>query len=223
MQSPTGRRTQGVSLVSPARGAFTPDFYDRDTARVARDLLGHELHVLQRGGVWWRARIVETEAYLGPDDPACHSAVGRTARNDALHGPPGTVYVYRIYGLHRCVNAVTMPDGVGAAVLIRAVEPLVVTAALRARRPAAQRDVDLTNGPGKVCAALAITDAHNGTSLQHGPVRIVHAAGVRDDDVRVSPRIGITQAADWMQRYVVSTSPYISRTPRAFPITEYRP
>jgi DNA-3-methyladenine glycosylase len=210
-----------TSRTPSARGAFPPSFYNRETALVARALLGHELQVLQPGGAWWRTRIVETEAYPGPQDPACHSAVGRTERNARLHGPPGSAYVYRIYGMHWCVNAVTEPEGVGAAVLIRAVELLTVPPELRARRPAARRDVDLTNGPGKLCRALGITSEHNGCSLQRGPVRIIASAGYDDSVVRVSPRIGITKAVDWPLRFFVAGSPCVSRTPRGFPVTPY--
>jgi DNA-3-methyladenine glycosylase len=198
------------------------DHYDRDPALVARALLGATLAVTH-GGRTLHARIVETEAYLGPHDPACHAVVGRTARTWHLHGPPGTCYVYRIYGLHWCMNAVTLAEGIGSAVLVRAVEPLDGLALLRRRRPAAKRDVDLTNGPAKLCAAYGITGAHDGGSLVDGPVRLLAGDAVADAEVRVTPRIGITRAADWPLRYLVATSPYVSRTPGAFPVRPYAP
>ena len=198
-------------------------FYDRDPALVARALLGMQLAVHAPNGGVQLARIVETEAYLGPHDPACHAVVGRTRRTWHLHGPPGTAYVYRIYGMHWCLNAVTLPDGVGSAVLLRAVEPIGDLRALHRRRPAARRERDLTNGPGKLCAAYGISDAHDGTSLQRGAVRIVRGAAVHDSDVVVSPRIGITRAADWPLRFFVADSTCVSATPSTFVVTPYTP
>ncbi len=197
-------------------------FYDRDPARVARELLGMQLAVHSTSGVMM-ARIVETEAYLGPHDPACHAVVGRTKRTWHLHGPPGTAYVYRIYGMHWCLNAVTLPEGIGSAVLLRAVEPIGDLRALQRRRPAARRDRDLTNGPGKLCAAYAITDVHDGTSLQRGAVRIVRGSDVPDAAVAVSPRIGITRAAEWPLRFFVRGNPFVSATPSRFVVTPYSP
>ena len=204
-------------------GVLPTDFYDRDPALVARELLGMQLSVRTPRGTTRLARIVETEAYLGPHDPACHAVAGRTRRTWHLHGPPGTAYVYRIYGMHWCLNAVTLPDGIGSAVLLRAVEPLGDRRALRRRRPAAHRDSDLTNGPGKLCAAYAITNEHDGTSLQRGKVRIVHGDPVADGDVVVSPRIGITRAADWPLRFFVAGSAFVSATPSRFITTPYSP
>ena len=199
-------------------------FYDRDPARVARELLGATLVVDHHDAdAPLHARIVETEAYLGPHDPACHAVAGRTPRTWHLHGPPGTLYVYRIYGLHWCMNAVTLAEGVGSAVLLRGVEPLDGRERLRTRRPAARRDADLTNGPAKLCAAYDITGAHDGTSLLDGPVRIVPGIPVDDAAVRVTPRIGITRAADWLLRFLVADSPFASRTPSAFPVLPWPP
>ena len=203
--------------------ALPATFYDRDPALVARELLGMHLAVIRPDGSTLCARIVETEAYLGPNDPACHAVVGRTARTEHLHGPPGRAYVYRIYGMHWCLNAVTLADGIGSAVLLRAVEPLGDVAPLRMRRLAARRDRDLTNGPGKLCAAYDITRAMDGTSLQSGPIQIRHADGVPDAQVRVSPRIGITRAADWPLRFLVAGNPFVSATPRLFAVTPYSP
>ena len=178
-----------------------------------------QLLVAREGSPALRARIVETEAYLGPHDPACHAVAGLTRRTEHLHGPPGVAYVYRIYGIHWCVNAVTLPRGVGSAVLLRAVEPIGDLTVLRHRRPAARRDRDLTNGPGKMCAAYGITGTDDGTSLQRGAIRIVRGVAVPDRDVAVSPRIGITRAAEWPLRFFVAESPYVSATPRHFPVT----
>jgi len=194
---------------------FPREFYDRDTEQVARDLLGALLECRTPDGVA-SGRIVETEAYLGPHDPACHAVAGLTERTKHLHGPPGTAYVYRIYGAHWCFNAVTQPEGVGAAVLVRAVEPVSGTELMRARRPAVARDRNLTNGPGKLCAALGITGALSGLRLDRMPLVVRRGDAVPDADVLVSPRIGISRASDWPLRWFVRSSEYVSRTPRHF-------
>ena len=188
--------------MSPYGAPLPPAFYDRDAAVVARALLGAVLrHETSEGVV--SGRIVETEAYLGPHDPASHSAVGRTARTWHMFGPPGTAYVYFIYGMHWCVNAVTREDGYGAAVLIRAVEPLEGVALIRTRRPKARRDRDLSNGPGKVCAALGITREHDGVALTGASMlSICEGEPVPDERVGVGPRIGISKAVDWPLRFV---------------------
>ena len=178
-------------------------FYDRDPAVVARELLGAVLRHDTPAGVT-SGRIVETEAYLGPHDPAAHAVAGRTARTWHLFGPPGTAYVYFIYGMHWCVNAVAREEGWGSAALIRAIEPLEGVALMRERRPKARRDRELANGPGKVCAALGITRAQDGLLLTGGgPLTILAGAPVPDEAVAVTPRIGITKAADWPLRFVV--------------------
>ena len=161
-------------------------------------------------------RIVETEAYLGPHDAACHAMAGLTHRTRHLHGPPGRSYVYLIYGMHWCFNAVTEPDGVGAAVLVRAVEPLAGIPLMRARRPSVRRDRDLANGPGKVCAALGISGRLSGLPLDKPPLRILSGEPVDDGVVVVTPRIGITRAADWPLRYFVAGSEFVSATPGRF-------
>lgn len=176
-------------------------FYDRDPAVVARELLGAVLRVEDELGTT-SGRIVETEAYLGPHDPACHAVAGRTPRTWHLFGAPGMAYVYRIYGMHWCMNAVTMPEGVGSAVLVRALVPLEGIARMRARRPAAANDAELCNGPGKLCAALGIERAHDGLALTGGSaITIVGGAPVADAGVLVGPRIGITKGADLPLRF----------------------
>ena len=182
---------------------------------MAREMLGAVLECRTPEGVA-SGRIVETEAYLGPHDPACHAVAGLTERTRHLHGPPGIAYVYRVYGAHWCFNAVTQPKGVGAAVLVRAVEPVGGTDLMRARRPSVARDRDLTNGPGKLCAALGITGALSGLQLDREPLVVRHGDDVPDGDVLVSPRIGITRAADWPLRWFVKDSEYVSKTPRHF-------
>ena len=197
-------------------------FYDRPTELVARDLLGAVMQCTTPAGVTC-GRIVETEAYLGPDDPACHAAAGLTARTTHLFGPPGLAYVYLIYGMYWCFNAVTRERGHGAAVLVRAVAPVRGVELMRRRRPKARADRDLTNGPGKLCLAMGIDGTMNGTSLRDGPVVIRAGEAYADDDVVVTPRIGITQAAEWPLRYLVRDDPFVSPTPRDFFRRPYSP
>ena len=178
-------------------------FYDRDPAEVARHLLGAVLCMDDGEGIV-SGRIVETEAYLGPHDPASHSAVGRTPRTWHMFGPPGTAYVYFIYGVHWCVNAVTREEGYGSAVLIRALAPLEGLARMRERRPKARVDRDLCNGPGKLCAALGISRAHDGLLLTGGSsLTLVGGDPVPDEAVIVGPRVGISKAVEWPLRFRV--------------------
>ena len=197
-------------------------FYDRSTEIVSRELLGAVLECTTADGVT-RGVIVETEAYLGPHDPACHAVAGLTARTEHLFGPPGRSYVYLIYGMYWCFNAVTRERGHGSAVLVRAVAPIDGLELMRRRRPKAKRDRDLTNGPGKLCLAMGIVGAMSGASLRTGPIVIRRRSPVPDDDVVVTPRIGITQAAEWPLRYFVRDDPYVSPTPASFERSTYTP
>ena len=196
--------------------ALPRNFYDRDTEIVARELLGAVLECTTPEGVA-SGRIVETEAYIGEHDLACHAAAGHTARTAPLYGPAGTAYVYFIYGMYWCFNAVTRAEGQPSAVLVRALEPLGGVSLMRRRRPTARRDVDLTNGPGKLCLALGIDGALNRHVLQSSPLVIRQGERVPDEKVVITPRIGITQSADWPLRWFVSDSPYVSKTPSHFP------
>ncbi len=186
-------------------------FYDRDTEAVARDLIGRVLECT-RNGVTCRGIISETEAYLGEHDPACHAAVGRTARTAGLYGPPGTAYVYFIYGMYWCVNAVTRAEGLPSAVLIRGVRPIAGIDAMRRRRGVSGRgtvrritDRALADGPGKLCRAFGIDGpTHHGADLVRGTnLRILHGAPVDDASVAVTPRIGISKAVEWPLRFLL--------------------
>ncbi|MEP6495961.1 MAG: DNA-3-methyladenine glycosylase [bacterium] len=196
--------------------ALLPEFYERDTERVARDLLGAILECRTADGVA-AGRIVETEAYIGEHDLACHAAAGRTARTAPLYGPPGIAYVYFIYGMYWCFNAVTRAENEPSAVLVRAVEPVAGVDLMRSRRAKARRDIDLTNGPGKLCLALGIDGRHNRLSLERSPVVIRQGDAVPDRDVIVTPRIGIRESADWPLRWLIADNPYVSKTPPSFP------
>lgn len=189
----------------PLRAAF----FDRPTDRVARDLLGRVLETTV-GGARCRARIVETEAYLGEHDGACHAARGRTARTEVMYGPPGRAYVYFVYGMHWCVNAVTRRAGLPSAVLIRAVEPLEGIATMRARRGSPARDADLTSGPARLCEALGISGRHNGLPLSGPAVRILEGTPVSRRRILATPRIGVTAAAGLPLRFLVADSPWVS-------------
>jgi DNA-3-methyladenine glycosylase len=184
-------------------------FYARPTAEVARGLLGQIL-VSDVGGRRHQTagRIVEVEAYVGPHDPACH-AYGhrRTPRTEPLYGPPGTAYVYFTYGMHWCLNAVTESPDFPAAVLIRALEPVVGVATMHKRRG----KEPLCSGPARLCEALGVTGELNGVSLQRGVLRIVQGTTPKPGDIVTGPRIGVTQAADWPLRFYLKDSPYVSR------------
>ena len=185
-------------------------FYDRETEVVAREMLGSVLECETDEGVA-SGIIVETEAYLGEHDLACHAAVGRTARTEPLYGPPGIAYVYFIYGMYWCFNAVTPEEGLPSAVLVRALEPLDGLPLMHRRRPGIASDVALTNGPGKLCRALGITGDLNRKPLHRKPLVVREGDRVSDKDVEVTPRIGITKSADWPLRYIVRANKYVSR------------
>ena len=190
--------------------ALPPSFYARPTPVVARRLLGHVL-VSKVGGRLTAGRIVETEAYLGPEDPASHGyRARRTRRNASMFEPPGTAYVYFTYGMHWCLNAVTERKGFPAAVLIRALEPLAGLATMRRRRRGAS-DRELCSGPAKLCQALGITGREDGVALTRGRLRIVRQGSRQRDAIIVTPRIGITRAVEWPLRFLIAGSPWVSR------------
>ena len=199
----TARRSR-LGKILPA------DFYSRETEVVSRELLGCVLECTAPEGTA-SGIIVETEAYIGEHDPACHAAAGRTKRTDPLYGRPGIAYVYFIYGMYWCVNAVTRAEGLPSAVLVRALEPLSGIDLMRQRRGRARSDRELTNGPGKLCIALGIGAAHNGASLQRGGLVIREGERVAERDVVVAPRIGIKKAADWPLRWFVRGNEFVSR------------
>ena len=185
-------------------------FYQRETEIVAREMLGAVLECETEDGLA-SGIIVETEAYLGEHDLACHAAAGRTARTEPLYGPPGTSYVYFIYGMYWCFNAVTREVDLPSAVLVRALEPLDGIALMHKRRPRIKNDVDLTNGPGKLCAALGIDGSLSAKPLQKKPLRIREGEPVPDDKIEITTRIGITKCADWPLRWIVRGNRFVSR------------
>ena len=174
-------------------------FFDREVTLIARDLLGATLLVDGVGGI-----IVETEAYH-PTDPASHSFGGPTPRNASMFGPPARAYVYRSYGIHWCLNFVC---GGASAVLIRALEPTAGLQTMAERRGIADPR-RLASGPGKVCAALGVTRAHDGLPLDQPPFAL-HLAPERRPII-IGPRIGITKAAEIPWRFGIAGSPFLSR------------
>jgi DNA-3-methyladenine glycosylase len=185
-------------------------FYERETEIVAREMLGTVLECETSAGIA-SGIIVETEAYLGEHDLACHAAAGRTARTEPLYGPPGTSYVYFIYGMYWCFNAVTRAEGLPSAVLVRALEPLSGIDLMRNRRSRIRNEVDLTNGPGKLCTALGIDGSMSAKSLQRKPLVIREGERIPDDKVEVTTRIGITKSADWPLRWIVKGNRFVSK------------
>jgi DNA-3-methyladenine glycosylase len=180
-------------------------FYERPVLEVARDLVGCVVRHGETAGV-----IVETEAYHH-SEPACHAYVGLTARTATLFGPPGRAYVYFSYGVHSLLNAVCEPEGEGAAVLIRALEPVEGIELMRARRGLECLE-ELCSGPGKLTQALGIGLDLNAISLLDGPIRIEPpAAGAGALDVNVGTRIGITKAAELEWRFCARGSRHVSR------------
>jgi len=179
-------------------------FYARPTVEVARELLGKVLVHGPASGI-----IVETEAYLGGDDLASHSARGLTERTRVIFGPPGHAYVYFIYGMYECLNLVAEPDGRPGCVLIRALEPVAGIEIMRERR-GARKDEELASGPGKLTLAMAITRAQNGADVTRGSLVVREPAERRRVEIAVTPRIGITRCADLLLRFVIRGNRFVS-------------
>lgn len=191
-----------------------PDFYLQDTVTIARALLGCVLW-RKAGRTLFGARIVETEAYLGANDPASHARRGlRSERNASMYLHGGHAYVYFTYGMHWCLNVVTQEADTAEAVLLRAVEPIKGIEAMRKRRPKAKRDFDLTNGPGKICMAMDIDRKLDGEHLGGERLYITERdIKLTGDDVVVTPRIGIDgsgDAAAWPLRFLIRGNRYVS-------------
>ncbi len=193
-------------------------FFARGTEIVARELLGCLLWS-ESGGLVAAGRIVEVEAYFGEEDPASHAGRGPTPRSAIMFGPPGMAYVYFIYGMHHCVNAVTEPAGKAGAVLLRALEPVAGQTIMADRCPGIRRAADLCRGPGRLCRALGVDLGWCGLPLAgrrasaRGAARRLWIAAGEDRPPRVvaTPRIGVRRAADRLLRFVDADSPCLSR------------
>ncbi|NYT59191.1 DNA-3-methyladenine glycosylase [Alcaligenaceae bacterium] len=180
--------------------ALPRSFYNRDTTLVARELLGKYL-IHRLDGVERIGKIVEVEAYLGPHDLAAHTSKGITPRTQVMFGPPGHAYVYLIYGMHHCMNVVTEADGTGAAVLLRALEPI-------SNLPGS------ASGPGRLCKAMAINKSHYGQDLCGSVLFIAEDPDAGPVDIVERPRIGVDYAGEWATkplRFYIDGNPYISR------------
>lgn len=195
-------------------------FYLQDTVTVARELLGCVLW-RRTAGKLMAARLVETEAYLGPNDPASHARRGlRSQRNASMYRHGGIAYVYFTYGMYYCLNVVTQDEEIPEAVLIRAGQPLEEMELMKRNRPKARREFDLLNGPGKLCQALLIDRKLDGESLRGKTLFITpRDVAVAADDIAATPRIGVDYAGDathWPLRFFLSGNRYVSlaRTPR---------
>jgi DNA-3-methyladenine glycosylase len=214
-----GRRGGRPRLPAGAGRVLPRRFYERSAPRVARALLGCVL-VSRAGGALTAGRIVETEAYLGPEDGASHAAF-RPSSRELFYGPGGVAYVFRAYGLHACLNAIAGPAGRPGCVLIRALEPLAGRRVMARRRrpgdPAGSRPAEardpraLTGGPARLTQALGITLQDSGRDLRRGPLTIHAPAIPRRLPVATGRRVGITRAARLPLRFWVSGSPFVSR------------
>lgn len=200
---PTKRRAAGLPVA----------FFQRDVLAVARGLLGRHL-VSEVRGTRTVGRIVEVEAYLGLTDPASHAFAGRRhPQNEAIYGPAGSWYVYRSYGVHWCANLVAGAQGEGAAVLLRALEPIEGMDLMRRRRGISARRL-LCAGPGRLTEALAITRSLDRAVMPESPVYVLPGPDLDPAEVVASVRIGITRAADWPLRFTIRGSPWLSRPDR---------
>ncbi len=183
-------------------------FYDRPTLRVAKDLLGKYL-VVKNGPKILSGRIVETEAYIGSNDPASHAFKGMTRRNEVMFGPPGHAYIYFTYGMYHCLNLVTEKDGFPAAVLIRAIEPAEGTESMIKKRKT-DKIKNLTSGPGKLCQALGLDRSLNGADLCNEKICIENR-GEKVKKIESSSRVGITAGKNKKWRFYIHNNEFVSK------------
>jgi len=181
-------------------------FFDRPTVDLAKALLGKYLVFGDLKG-----RIVETEAYLYRDDPACHASRNRTARNEPMFGPAGNIYVYLIYGMYNCMNIVSGKTDEGEAVLIRALEPIQGIDLMRERRGIAKVE-HLCNGPGKLTQAFGITREHNNLSLLDGELQLHDSR--EKPEIQVSGRVGLTVGKELQLRFFIKGNRFVSKAPK---------
>jgi DNA-3-methyladenine glycosylase len=185
------------------------DFYDQPTLDIARSLLGKYL-IRPYDQNLLVGKIVETEAYIGENDPACHAAVGRTSRNQVMYGPPGYAYIYFIYGMYYCLNVVTEKEGFPAAVLLRALEPVRGFEILKQNRKI-KINYQLTNGPGKICQALKLNRDFNGENLSGDKIYIGIGKEIHNDNITRTARVGINKGIEHPWRFYIKDSLYVSK------------
>lgn len=192
------------------RNFLRPEFYLQDTLTVAKQLLGKVL-VVQKKRTFLSAKIVETEAYIGDHDPACHAYRRFTNRSSTLYEEGGTIYVYFIYGNHYCFNVVTEPRGRGCAVLIRSVEPLEGIDYMIKRRGKTVPIHNLTNGPGKLTQAMGIDASFNRKNLFSPSIYIYQPENQSDFEIVTTTRIGINVGKEFPYRFYIKNNPFVSR------------
>jgi DNA-3-methyladenine glycosylase len=202
-------RSALARLAADCGAPLQDSFFERGPAAVAPDLLGR-IVVSFVDGVVTGGRIVETEAYLGADDPGSHAATkGMTKRNAVMYGPPGRAYVYFTYGNHFMLNIVCEPDGVAGGVLLRAFEPLIGIDAMSRRREG--RDVrELANGPGKLAAALGIDLSDNGSRLAEGRLAVLEGEPIPRERIAITGRIGLSRGHELDLRFLDAVSRAVS-------------
>jgi DNA-3-methyladenine glycosylase len=183
-------------------------FYNRPTLQVAKDLIGKHIVYESRGGRM-SSRIVEVEAYIGQDDPACHAARGRTARNEVMFGRPGVAYIYFIYGMYYCLNFVTEREGFPAAVLLRAAEPRDGIELMAHNSPHSRKH-HLLSGPGKFCRSYGLTRKQNGLDMT-GNMLYIEDHNEPAKEIGVSKRIGINSGAELPWRFFDAHSESLSK------------
>lgn len=186
-------------------------FYEQPTLTVARHLIGKTFARRTEDGLV-AGMIVETEGYISAVDPAAHAYRGKTPSNATMFGQPGHIHVYFTYGMHYCVNVVTEAEGTAGAVLIRAIQPCAGIALMQTRRGERITERDLARGPGRLCAAFALTTANDGTDLLGDTLWICEPPTPHKEPlpIAVTPRVGITQAVEWPWRFVLMGNPYVS-------------
>ena len=197
------------------------NFYQQPTIKLAKNLLGKYLVHEENNGTILAARIVETEAYLYKNDPACHAYKGKTKRNEAMFGPAGHAYVYLIYGMYYCLNVVSSKEDIGEAVLIRALEPVLGLDIMKRRR-GTEKIISLCNGPGKLTQAFGLTKKHDKQDLTAGKLflcseqELCHKFSMvtlknRKIQIRSSGRIGISQGKELQLRFYIKDCPFVSK------------
>lgn len=186
-------------------------FFENDTIETAKSLLGKIIVKNEGKNKYLAGKIVETEAYLGENDPACHAYQKTTGRSRVLYEEAGTIYVYFIYGNYYCFNVVTERKGIGAAVLIRAVEPIEGIETMRKNRYNVKKDFDLTNGPSKFCMAFGIGREFNEKKLSGDGIYIAAAESKERFETAASKRIGIVKGEDLPYRFFIKNNPYVTK------------
>ena len=195
-------------MSSEKSNKFKRDFYSRPTLDVINDIIG-KIIVYDSSKGRLSARIVEAEAYIGEDDPACHAAVGKTERNEVMFGMPGFTYIYFIYGMYHCLNFVTEPEAKPAAILIRGAEPLDGIEIMK-QNSLSNNERNLLNGPGKFCRSFGLDRKHNGLDLT-GEIIYLESDSYKPKKIITTPRIGIKQGKNRLWRFYDTASDCVSR------------